>query len=71
MAYKKTLSHFINVKTCSLVHCVKTVYQLCGIVYIPPECSEYSVNLPYREIENELYAHTEKYPNILLFGDFN
>ena len=80
LAYKKDLSNFINVidsqsKLVLWFHVskrfTKSIDLLCGIVYIPPEGSEYSVNLPYREIENELYAHTEKYPNILLFGDFN
>ena len=44
---------------------------LRGIIYIPPEGSDYSANFPYQDIESKLYAHTDKYQNILLFGDFN
>ena len=35
----------------------KTNDILCGIVYIPPESSEYASECPFDEIENEMY-HT-------------
>ena len=44
---------------------------LCGVIYIPPESSEYSVDYPYQEIESELYAFTDRYSSIIVFGDFN
>ena len=73
LAYKKNLSHFINIidSESKLVlwftvskRLTKSVDLLCGIVYIPPENSDYSVNFPYKEIETDLYAHTDKYQNI-------
>ena len=56
LAYKKNLSHFINIidSESKLVlwftmskRLTKSVDLLCGIVYIPPENSDYSVNFPY------------------------
>ena len=44
---------------------------LCGIIYIPPENSSYSHNEPYYELSEELKVFEERYPNVLLFGDFN
>ena len=80
LAYKKELGHFITVidSPSKLVlwftiskRLTKSIDLLCGIIYIPPEGSDYSANFPYQDIECELYAHTDKYQNILLFGDFN
>ena len=76
LAYRKCLAHFINPIESPLWFSIskqltKTDDLLCGIIYIPPEGSDYSVKDPYREIENELYNYTDRYTHILLFGDMN
>ena len=79
LAYRKSISQYINpLVTESKLVLWFTVSKnltkfdlLCGIIYIPPEASEYSVKEPYHEIENELYKYTDRYDHILLLGDFN
>ena len=44
---------------------------LCGIVYIPPENSEYASKCPYNEIESEMQSFAEKFSSIIMFRDFN
>ena len=44
---------------------------LCGVIYIPPENSEYANETPYNEIQQELDNFTNKYSTICLLGDFN
>ena len=44
---------------------------LCGVIYIPPENSEYANESPFNEIQQELDAFTNKYSTICLLGDFN
>ena len=44
---------------------------LCGVVYIPPENSNFSRIDPYFVINEELYQFADKYDHVLLFGDFN
>ena len=44
---------------------------LCGVVYIPPEYSSYSVDNPFSEIEQELGQFSDIFSSIILFGDFN
>ena len=44
---------------------------LCGIIYIPPENTRYSMNDPFSEIQLELDVLKCDCSNILLFGDFN
>ena len=44
---------------------------LCGIVYIPPYGTRYSVEDPFFEIENELRSLSENYNYIAMFGDYN
>ena len=43
---------------------------LCGVVYIPPENSNFSHIDPYFEINEELRQFTEQYHHVVLFGDF-
>ena len=77
LAYRKSISQYINpLVTESKLVLWFTVSKnltkfdlLCGIIYIPPEASEYSVKEPYHEIENELYKYTDRYDHILLLGD--
>lgn len=80
LACRKNLSQFVSfIDTQSKLvlwfviskRLTKTEDILCGVVYIPPESSDYSIINPYQEIENELYTLTDRYSNILLFGDFN
>ena len=80
LAYRKRLDHYINPleSESKLViwftiskQLTKSKDLLCGIVYTPPESSDYSVSDPYQEIENELYRYTDRYEHILLFGDYN
>ena len=44
---------------------------LCGVLYVPPENSAYSVNDPYFEIKEEIDSVNDRYSHYLLFGDFN
>ncbi|XP_060554602.1 uncharacterized protein LOC132715603 [Ruditapes philippinarum] len=44
---------------------------LCGVIYIPPEYSEYSVEDPFLEIQNDYSNFIDKYDSFCLFGDFN
>ena len=44
---------------------------LCGVVYIPPENSEYAVENPFGEIEEELHWFSSSCTSVLLLGDFN
>lgn len=80
LAYRKCLDHYINPidSPSKLVlwfsiskQLTKTDDFLCGIIYIPPEGSEYSIKDPYQEIETEMYNYTDRYTNILSFGDLN
>lgn len=80
LAYKSCLKHYINPidSPSQLVlwftiskQLTKTDDILCGIIYIPPECSDYSLNDPYQEIENELHKYTDRYTKIIMFGDYN
>ena len=50
---------------------VKTYDILCGIVYIPPYGTRYSVEDPFFEIENELRSLSVNYSCIAMFGDYN
>lgn len=49
----------------------KTEEILGAVIYIPPESSDYAINYPYQEIENELYTLTDRFSNFLFLGDFN
>ena len=80
LAYKQYLTPYITIigTSSKLViwfkiskQLTKTEDILCGIVYIPPEGSDYSVEYPYQEIEDELYSMDYQILNVLLFGDFN
>ena len=44
---------------------------LCGVLYVPPENSAYSVNDPYSEIKEEIDSVNDRYSHYLLFGDLN
>ena len=80
LAYKKTLQQFINPidSQSKLVlwfviskRLTKKEDILCGIIYIPPESSDYSVIYPFQEIETELNSFKDRYSHFLLFGDCN
>ena len=43
----------------------------CGIVYVPPIGSKFSVEDPFFEIQNELLRYCGESQHVLLFGDFN
>ena len=43
----------------------------CGVLYVPPENSAYSVNDPYSEIKEEIDSVNDRYSHYLLFGDLN
>ncbi|MCW4343354.1 MAG: reverse transcriptase family protein, partial [Candidatus Thiodiazotropha endolucinida] len=44
---------------------------LCGVVYIPPENSDYAVEAPFSEIEEELQRFSGNCSSVLLLGDTN
>ena len=44
---------------------------LCGVVYLPPENSGYTVENPYGEIENEMRQLSVNCSSVLIFGDLN
>ena len=44
---------------------------LCGIIYISPENTRYSMNDPFSEIQLELDVLKCDCSNFLFFGDFN
>lgn len=44
---------------------------LCGVVYIPPENSDYANDDPYREIQQEIDSFSDKYSTLCIFGDYN
>ena len=44
---------------------------LCGIIYIPPESSDYSVIYPFEDTETELNSFKDRYSHFLVFGDYN
>lgn len=80
LAYKKTLQQFINPidSQSKLVlwfviskRLTKKEDILCGIIYLPPESSDYSVIYPFQEIETELNSFKDRYLHFLLFGDCN
>ena len=80
LAYRKCLDQYIKpIQSSSKLVLWFTISKqltkvddfLCGIIYIPPEGSVYSIKDPYQEIENELYNYTDRYTHILLFGDYN
>ena len=80
LAYKQYLTPYITIiETSSKLviwfkiskQLTKTEDILCGIVYIPPEGSDYSAEYPYQEIEDELYSMDNRISNVLLLGDFN
>ncbi|MES9881062.1 MAG: reverse transcriptase domain-containing protein [Sedimenticola sp.] len=79
-AYKKELRpHISPIETTSKLvqwfsisdKLIKQSNVLCGVVYIPPESSVYASDDPYQEIEQELHSFSDKYSQVLLFGDLN
>lgn len=44
---------------------------LCGVVYIPPEYSEYLVHDPFLKLQIELNKLSQKYNWFFLFGNYN
>jgi exonuclease III len=44
---------------------------LYGVVYVPPENSEFSVNDPFYDIQNDINRLSNNYSGICLFGDWN
>jgi hypothetical protein len=44
---------------------------ICGIVYIPPEGSEFSSSAIFIEFEQELISVIKDYKHVCLMGDFN
>lgn len=42
-----------------------------GVVYMPPEYSDFSVVDPFAEIQAELNVFSDKFSSICLFGDWN
>lgn len=44
---------------------------LCGVTYIPPEYTKYSVTEPFTEIQGELDKLIGDFDSCLIFGDFN
>jgi hypothetical protein len=43
----------------------------CGVVYIPPEYSDYAVDHPFSEIQDDFNRLSDNYASYILFGDFN
>ena len=44
---------------------------LCGVVYIPPQISDYAAENPYDEIEREMNLLSANCESVLLLGDYN
>jgi len=81
---KENLNEFIRVdnqRTCSLILLFTISGKLyglsgeddlkCGIVYVPPIGSKFSVEDPLFEIQSELLRYCGENKHVLLFGDFN
>ena len=80
LAYRKSLKQYITlIDTESRLvlwfatskRLTKTEDILRAVIYIPPESSDYAINNPYQEIENELYTLQTNSHIFLLLGDFN
>jgi hypothetical protein len=44
---------------------------LYGVVYVPPESSDFSTGDPFAEIQGELDSFSNKYSSVCLLGDWN
>lgn len=78
---RKDISKYITIKetdsklvlwfTLSKSLCYTENDIVCGIIYIPPEYSDFSVEDPFLEIQDDLNTFSRKFDTICLFGDFN